>query len=283
MRSGCDRSTTALSWSCGSKVPRAKRRLGQHFLADPRILARIADALGAGPSDTVLEIGPGPGGLTGALARRAGHVVAIEKDPDLVPSLQTRFSNVRIIEGDALELDWHSLVPPSFLVAGNIPYNITSPLLDKALLPPRPRRIVFLVQKEVADRVTARPGTSEYGALSIGVQAVATAEPLFVVPAGAFQPRPRVDSAVLRLVRRDEPLIADAERESFRALVVGLFGFRRKQIRRGVRELTGWGAARVSQQLEETEVSPTVRPEVLTPETFVRLHRALVDGGWSAR
>jgi 16S rRNA (adenine1518-N6/adenine1519-N6)-dimethyltransferase len=283
MRSGCDRSTIALSWSCGSKVPRAKRRLGQHFLADPRILARIADALGAGPSDTVLEIGPGPGGLTGALARRAGHVVAIEKDPDLVPSLQTRFSNVRIIEGDALELDWHSLVPPSFLVAGNIPYNITSPLLDKALLPPRPRRIVFLVQKEVADRVTARPGTSEYGALSIGVQAVATAEPLFVVPAGAFQPRPRVDSAVLRLVRRDEPLIADAERESFRALVVGLFGFRRKQILRGVRELTGWAAARVSQQLEEAEISPTVRPEVLTPETFVRLHRALVDGGWSAR
>jgi 16S rRNA (adenine1518-N6/adenine1519-N6)-dimethyltransferase len=264
-------------------VPRAKRRLGQHFLADPRILARIADALGAGPADTVLEIGPGPGGLTGALAMRAGHVVAIEKDPDLVPSLQTRFPNVRVIEGDALELDWHSLVPPSFLVAGNIPYNITSPLLDKALLPPRPRRIVFLVQKEVADRVTAMPGTSEYGALSIGVQTVAAAERLFVVPAGAFQPRPKVDSAVLRIVPRDEPLIADTERESFRALVVGLFGFRRKQILRGVRELTGWDAVRVSRQLDEAGISPTVRPEVLSPETFVRLHRALVDGGWSAR
>lgn len=264
-------------------MPRAKRRLGQHFLADPRILARIADALGAGPADTVLEIGPGPGALTGALAMRAGHVVAIEKDPDLVPSLQTGFPNVRVIEGDALELDWHSLVPPSFLVAGNIPYNITSPLLDKALLPPRPRRIVFLVQKEVADRVTAMPGTSEYGALSIGVQTVGAAERVFVVPAGAFQPRPKVDSAVLRIVPRDEPLIADAERESFRAFVVGLFGFRRKQILRGVRELTGWDAARVSRHLEETGISPTVRPEVLSPERFVRLHGALVDGGWSAR
>lgn len=264
-------------------MPRAKRRLGQHFLADPRILARIADALGAGPADTVLEIGPGPGGLTDALARRAGHVVAIEKDLDLVPPLQTRFSNVRVIAGDALELDWHNLVPRSFLVAGNIPYNITSPLLDKALLPPRPSRIVFLVQKEVADRVNAQPGTPEYGALSIGVQTVATAERLFVVPAGAFHPRPKVDSAVLRLVPRNEPLIPDAEAESFRAFVVGLFGFRRKQMLRGMRELTGWDAVRVGRLLEAAEIASTDRPEVLSPETFVVLHRVLVDGGWGAR
>src|SRR4051812_7392858 len=178
---------------------RAKRRLGQHFLSDRRILARIADALEARREDTVLEIGPGLGSLTAALTERAGRLVAIEKDPQLVPPLRSRFPQIEVVEGDALEMDWHALVPPSFLVAGNIPYNITSPLLDKALLPPRPERIVFLVQKEVADRVSAAPGTADYGALSIGIQVAARAERLFTVPAGAFHPRPKVDSAVLRL------------------------------------------------------------------------------------
>lgn len=264
-------------------MSRPKRRLGQHFLTDPRILGRIADALQADSTDTVLEIGPGPGGLTGALMERAGQVIAIEKDRDLVPSLRARFPTAQIIEADALEVDWQELVPPSYLVTGNIPYNITSPLLDKALLPPRPRRIVFLVQKEVADRVTANPGTSEYGALTIGVQAVAQTERVFTVPAGAFKPRPKVDSAVLRLTPLSEPLVTDQERAGFRALVVGLFGFRRKQMLRGVRELTKWETPRVSDLLTRAGVLETVRPEVLSPAEFARLHRTLVDGGWRPR
>jgi 16S rRNA (adenine1518-N6/adenine1519-N6)-dimethyltransferase len=227
-------------------VPRAKRRLGQHFLTDPRLLDRIADALGAGPDDTVLEIGPGPGGLTAALAARAGRVIAIEKDRNLAPALRERLPAVTVVEADALEVSWHALAGPRFLVAGNIPYNITSPLLDKALLPPRPDRIVFLVQKEVADRVTALAGESAYGALSAGVQAVARAERFFGVPAGAFRPRPRVDSAVLRLTPLAEPVVSDAELPAFRRLVVGLFGFRRKQLARGLRELTGWEPTRGS-------------------------------------
>lgn len=264
-------------------MPRAKRRLGQHFLSDPRILGRIADALGAGPEDTVVEIGPGPGGLTAVLAQRAGRLVAIEKDADLVPGLRARFPSATIVEADALETDWHALAGRPFLAAGNIPYNITSPLLDKALEPPRPARIVFLVQKEVADRVTAPPGGGEYGALSVGVQAVSRAERVFTVPAGAFTPRPQVDSAVLRLTPLAEPLVTDAERESFRRLVVGLFGFRRKQLLRGLRELTGWDAQRAGAVLARAGLDPSARPETVPPAGYASLLRALVDGGWAAR
>lgn len=264
-------------------MPRAKRRLGQHFLTDPRVLGRIADAVDAGPHDTVLEVGPGPGGLTAALAERAGRLVAIEKDRDLVPALRARFPQAMIVEADALEADWHALAGPRFLVAGNIPYNITSPLIDKALEPPVPDRIVFLVQKEVADRVTARAGEPAYGALSAGVQSVARAERLFTVAAGAFRPRPKVDSAVLRLTPLAEPVVSDGDREGFRRLVVGLFGFRRKQLARGLRELTGWDASVVSAALGRAEIPAEVRPEVLAPAAFAALLRVLVDAGWPAR
>jgi 16S rRNA (adenine1518-N6/adenine1519-N6)-dimethyltransferase len=264
-------------------VPRAKRRLGQHFLSDRRILERIADALGPTADDTVLEIGAGPGGLTEALAGRAGKLVAIEKDADLVPALRQKVPAATIVEADALEADWHAIAGPEFLVAGNIPYNITSPLIDKALAPPRPRRIVFLVQKEVADRVGAAPGGEAYGALSVGVQAVALAERLFTVPAGAFHPRPKVDSAVLRLTPLAGPLVSDAEVEPFRRLVVGLFGFRRKQIVRGLRELTGWHAERVEEALGRAGIESRVRPETVPPPRFAALLRTLVDGGWTPR
>ncbi len=267
-------------------MTRAKRRLGQHFLSDQRLLTRIADALEAGPDDTVLEIGPGLGGLTAPLVEKAGRLIAIEKDTELIADLRARFPRIAVIEGDALEVDWHGLIPPNearLLVTGNIPYNITSPLIDKALLPPRPRRIVFLVQKEVAERVAAEPGTGEYGALTVGVQAVARVERLFTVPAGAFNPRPKVDSAVLRLTPLDRPLVSDAHRESFRAMVVGLFGFRRKQLIRGLREFTGWTAERVVALLGSLDITGTLRPEVLSPGDFVRLHHALVDGGWTMR
>ncbi len=264
-------------------MPRAKRRLGQHFLTDPRLLDRIADALVAGPDDTVLEIGPGHGGLTAALAGRAGRLVAVEKDRDLVPALRARFPAATIVEADALEADWHALAGPRFLVAGNIPYNITSPLIDKALDPPRPERIVFLVQKEVADRVTARAGERAYGALSVGVQSVATAERLFIIPAGAFRPRPKVDSAVLRLVPLAGPLVTAPEQGNFRRLVVGLFGFRRKQLARGLRELTGWEPARVADTLARAGIAAEARPETVAPAVFAALLRALVDGGWTVR
>lgn len=261
-------------------MPRAKRRLGQHFLSDPRILQRIADALESMAADTVVEIGPGPGGLTAALATRAGRIVAIEKDAELVPGLRARFPEVTVVEGDALDLDWHALGGPGALVTGNIPYNITSPLLDCALHPPRPARIVFLVQQEVADRLAAPPGGKTYGALTVGVQAVARVEKLFTVPAGAFTPPPKVESAVVRLVPLAEPMVKDAEVAAFRRLVVGLFGFRRKQLVRGLRELTGWPAERVTGVLERAGLAASARPETVEPRGFADLLGVLIDGGW---
>jgi 16S rRNA (adenine1518-N6/adenine1519-N6)-dimethyltransferase len=260
---------------------RPRKRLGQHFLRDARILARIADALEPGAGDTVLEIGPGPGGLTAELAARAGRVIAIEKDRDLARDLVGRFPNVEVVEGDALELDWPALAGAPFLAAGNIPYNITSPLIDRALAPPRPARVVFLVQREVADRLAGTPGSADYGALTVGVQSVASVERLFRVAAGAFFPPPKVDSAVVRLTPLARPLVEDPAVPAFRRTVVGLFGFRRKQLTRAVRELTGWDAGRAGAAIARAGVAPDLRPEVLSPAEFVRLHRALVDGGWT--
>ena len=262
---------------------RPKRRLGQHFLTDPSILNRIVDALDPEPNDTVLEIGPGRGGLTAVLAERAGTVVAIERDHDLVTGLQQSFPGIDLVAGDALALDWHDVVGHSdFLVIGNIPYNITSPLLDKALTPPRPRRCVFLVQREVGDRIVARPGNKTYGALSVGIQAVARAEVVFRVPAGAFQPPPKVDSVVLRLTPLDVPLVDDAVLSVFRAVVTGLFGLRRKQLLRGIRQLTGWSADEAGAVLRSVGLDPTARPETVAPPAFVALTVALVDLGWSS-
>lgn len=260
----------------------AKKRFGQHFLTDPRILGRIAEALEAPAGARVLEIGPGRGALTGALLERGLAVTAIEKDADLWDDLRQRFPAVQLIGGDALDLDWHQLAPGA-LVIGNIPYNVTSPLIDKALQPPRPARIVYLVQKEVAIRLAAAPGSGEYGALSVGVQAVARVERLFTVAAGAFSPPPKVDSAVVRLVPLATPLMADADVAAFRSLVVGLFGFRRKTLLRGLRELTGWAPDRAAAVLAAATQDGSLRPETLTPHDFARLFDSCVDAGWRAR
>jgi 16S rRNA (adenine1518-N6/adenine1519-N6)-dimethyltransferase len=262
---------------------RAKKRLGQHFLPHTSILERIVDALEPAPGDAVLEIGPGRGALTAVLLTRGVRLSAIEKDTDLVPALRERFPSLNVIEGDALEVDWRDaagLGPADpFLVVGNIPYNVTSPLLDKALTPPRPRRIVYLVQREVADRLGAAPGSSEYGALTVGVQAAARVERLFTVPAGAFVPKPRVDSAVIRLTPLAAPLIPDADTAAFRRFVVAIFGARRKQLARGLRTALGLDTATAAMALSAAGIDPGARPETLPPEAFVRLFRAVVDEG----
>jgi len=266
-------------------VVRAKKRLGQHFLHHRAILERIADALAPAQDDLVLEIGPGQGAFTSVLVDRGARVSAIEKDGELAAMVTERVPKARVVPGDALALDWRQVAKANpadrLLVTGNIPYQITSPLLAKALEPPLPRRIVFLVQEEVANRLGAKTGSAEYGALTVGVQVIADVEKLFRVPAGAFHPRPKVDSAVVRLIPRNAPLLSEDLRPAFRKLVVGLFGFRRKQLARGLRELTGWTAERVSGILTRVQLDPQARPECVSPAGFVALLAALIDAGWT--
>jgi 16S rRNA (adenine1518-N6/adenine1519-N6)-dimethyltransferase len=190
---------------------------------------------------------------------------------------------VTVIEGDALALDWHRLVADAararpeaggqvaWKLGGNIPYSITTPLIDKALTPPMPAMAVFLVQREVADRLAVDPGSKVYGALSVGVQAVAAVERLFDVPAGAFRPPPKVDSAVVRIVPLDRPLVAEADRPAFRRFVTALFGRRRKQLVGALRGVTGHTRSEVEACLEAMGVDPTVRSETLPPSSFTRL------------
>jgi 16S rRNA (adenine1518-N6/adenine1519-N6)-dimethyltransferase len=266
------------------------RRLGQHFLTDRNILERIVEALDPAPDDVVLEIGAGRGSLTEVLLARGLRVIAIEKDRRLAAEVGTRNAErgtegLTVVHGDALDLDWHSLIDsrqpvprsafrvPRFKVIGNIPYAITSPLIDKALTPPWPERIVFLVQAEVAGRVAAAPGSKTYGALSVGVQAVCRVERLFTVRAGAFHPRPRVDSALVRLTPLAAPAVTPAELAAFRTFVAACFSRRRKQLRNVVMTATGRPAAVVRAGLSALGLDPTARPETLEPAAFVRLWR----------
>lgn len=263
---------------------RPRKSLGQHFLADVRILDRIVAALDAAPGDRVLEIGPGQGTLTARLLAHGLRVVAIEKDPALARECEVRnaewgMDRLAVVVGDALRTDWHALIPhsafhiPHWKIVGNIPYNITSPLIEKALTPPWPERIVFLVQAEVADRLAARPGTAAYGALSVGVQAACRAERLFAVRAGAFRPPPRVHSAVVRLTPLAEPVVGPAEHPAFRRFVTACFGRRRKQLRNVLAGVWDRPAPVVVGVLERLGIDPTARPETLSPAAFAALLR----------
>jgi 16S rRNA (adenine1518-N6/adenine1519-N6)-dimethyltransferase len=257
--------------------PTPRKRLGQHFLTDPRILGRIADALEITNSDTVVEIGPGRGALTEQLVSRAKRVVGIEVDRDLARLLREKYAGddrVTIVERDVLDVSLGEAAGGPYLVAGNVPYNITTPILFHALERPRATRAVYLVQREVAERVVAGPASESYGALSANVQALAHAEMVFRVAAGAFTPPPKVESAVLRIVPRGDPLVGESEEGAYRAMVVGAFGFRRKQMRRVVRELWGLGAEEAAEILARAGINPAARPEVLTPSDFTRLLRA---------
>jgi 16S rRNA (adenine1518-N6/adenine1519-N6)-dimethyltransferase len=244
-----------------------RKRFGQNFLADRHYVARIVDAVDPAPGDNLVEIGPGLGALTNALIERAGKISAIEIDRDLAARLHERFTADRLAlhEADALAFDFATL-GADLRVVGNLPYNISTPLLFHLASYDRlVRDIHVMLQREVVARMTAAPDTADYGRLSVMLQARFRVSRLFTVPAGAFRPAPNVESAVARLLPlgQDRPPISDEV--LFARIVAAAFGQRRKTLRNALASITDEAALRA------TDIDPAVRGETLSVADFVRL------------
>jgi len=265
-----------------------KKGLGQHFLWQARLVERIADAAELTEKDLVLEIGPGTGNLTAALARRAGMVVAVEIDRSLFPLLKETLAgleNVRLVAGDAKSVDYRELLEscaPGFTgpckVLGNLPYYITSPLIMRLLGQGfRKELLVFMVQKEVADRIAAAPGGKEYGSLSVAVQYYAEPEVLFRVPPDAFFPPPDVASAVVRLRCRSRPAVKVRDEGLFFEVVHAAFRYRRKTIKNALREAGLLVPERESRFFAEVGIDPGRRGETFGLKEFALMADALFE------
>ena len=258
---------------------RARKRFGQHFLTDASVLARIVDRIGPRPADKLLEIGPGRGALTELLHGTTERFRAIELDRDLAPMLRARFPDLELIVGDVLKYDFAELgesVP--WRIAGNLPYNISSPLMIKLLAAKsQVRDMHFMLQKELAERVDGRPGTKAWGRLSVLVQYHCAVELLFDVEPMSFSPPPRVWSSLVRLTPRAEPLLL-RHPGYLDAVLRTAFSARRKRL----------GNALKSMQIDwdQAAVDTNARPDQLSVDEFVRIANAAepalsVDGGTS--
>jgi 16S rRNA (adenine1518-N6/adenine1519-N6)-dimethyltransferase len=262
---------------------RAKKSLGQNFLIDPNQQKRIAAALQSGPDDTVLEIGPGQGALTRHLAGTVARLILVELDDGLAAELKREYAGddtVTVVHSDFMDVDLHGLVDDvaSLSVVGNIPYNITTPIIFRLLeRDARPRRIVLMIQKEVADRILAPHGAGDYGALSVGVRSVARVERLFNVGRGAFRPVPRVDSTVIAVEPLSPAPLSAAEEADLRELTRAAFSWRRKQLQKTLRSAPAYelSAADVAALQQQTGISLELRPEQLPPDSFISLSRGL--------
>jgi 16S rRNA (adenine1518-N6/adenine1519-N6)-dimethyltransferase len=249
-----------------------RKRFGQHFLADAHYIARIVDAVDPQPGDNIVEIGPGLGALTDVLVTRARPIAAIEIDRDLAARLRERHAPDRLVlhEADALAFDFASL-GAHLRVVGNLPYNISSPLLFRlAAAETQLRDIHVMLQREVVARMTARPATPDYGRLTVMLQSRFAIARLFTVPAGAFRPAPKVESAVARLVPLGAERLPLADEALFARIVAAAFGQRRKTLRNAL-------AAFVDEKaLRGAGVDPSARGETLSVADFVRLANSLL-------
>jgi len=252
---------------------RARKRFGQHFLHDPRVIQRIIGDINPRPGEHLVEIGPGLGALTLPLLQAHGELDAIEIDRDVIERLRERCQGagkLRIHSIDALKFRLSEIGAGPFRVVGNLPYNISTPLMFHLFA--QKHRIVdmhFMLQKEVVDRLVAEPGGSDYGRLGIMTALYCHAEHRFDVPPGAFQPRPRVQSSIVRLIPRQQPLCPPAAEAALADIVRLAFSKRRKTLRNGLK-------GHVSPEtMTSVGVDPASRPETLPPEAFARLAEAV--------
>lgn len=246
------------------------RALGQNFVADPNTVRKIAHLAAVGPGDHVVEVGAGLGSLTLALAETGARVTAVEVDRYLLPALRSvaEPAGVRVVEGDALLLDWDAVVGdgPAVMVA-NLPYNVgTSIVLHLLEQVPQLQRMLVMVQLEVAQRIAAPPGGRDYGIPSVKVAFWAEAEVVDRVPPSVFLPRPRVDSALLTLKRHNEPPV-DTDRQRLFHLIDTAFGQRRKMLRRSLASIMS------AEQIAAAGIAPEARPETLALHHWVDLAR----------
>ncbi|WP_411747855.1 16S rRNA (adenine(1518)-N(6)/adenine(1519)-N(6))-dimethyltransferase RsmA [Psychrobacillus psychrotolerans] len=265
-----------------------KKSLGQNFLIDPNILRNIVSHADLTKDSAAIEIGPGIGALTEHLARAAGKVVAFEIDQRLLPVLADTLSpydNVDVIHADILEVDVKQIFEEQLkdykdvMVVANLPYYVTTPILLKLLMDRLPiRGLVVMMQKEVADRITASPGTKAYGSLSIAIQYYMQTEIAMIVPKAVFMPQPNVDSAVIKLTRREVPPVQVIDEEFLFKVSRGSFVQRRKTIINNLQSSLPNGKAKkdlIIQALEKVGVDPTRRGETLSIEEFGKLSNEL--------
>lgn len=269
---------------------RTKKSFGQNFLTDLNVLKNIVTAAEITKDDNVIEIGPGIGALTEQLAQAAGEVVALEIDADLIPVLNevlAPYKNVQIVNQDVLKANLPELIQQKFAdptrpikVVANLPYYITSPILMNLLASPvQWSAICVMMQKEVAQRLTAQPGTKQYGALTLAIEYQMDAQIAFEVSRRVFVPSPNVDSAIVVLTPRQAPLaVAPFNKQKLFGFIRGCFAHRRKSLWNNLQSVVGKDAetkTKLTQILEELGISPQIRPEKLDLEQFIILANAL--------
>ena len=256
------------------------RNLGQNFLIDKNIIDKIIAGTEIGPQDTVLEIGPGMGVITAEAAAQAKKVIAVEVDKSLLPILAETLAgcdNVRIINEDILKLDIDKIIAEETAgggevkVIGNLPYYITTPIIMKLLEETTVKSITIMMQKEVADRIKAAPGSKIYGAISVAVQYYCQVEKIADVPKTVFIPQPQVDSVVLRLVRKEEPGVGVLDKGIFFACVKAGFGQRRKTLLNSLQTVRGTSKAMIEESLAAAGVEAGRRAETLSLEEFGKI------------